>query len=103
MAVVTLSDDAIEDLAKIGVWIAGRAGRTVANSYVDRIEAACWRLSDYPRRGTPRDDLAPSLRTITFERRIVIAYRIDADAVRILRVIHNARDWPPQFMDDRES
>jgi len=61
-------------------------------SYVARLQDACHRLCDFPQRGTPRDNLAPGLRTVTFERRAVIAYFIEPGTVRIARIFHHGRD-----------
>jgi plasmid stabilization system protein ParE len=44
--------------------------------YLDRIEEACMALATFPKRGTRRDDILPGLRTIGFERRVTIAFRV---------------------------
>jgi toxin ParE1/3/4 len=41
---------------------------------VGRIETYCFGLTDFPERGTMRDDLWPGLRTVGFERRATIAF-----------------------------
>jgi len=73
------------------------AGRETAAGYVRRIVARCDRLADFPSRGTRRDDLAPGIRTISFERRLLIVYRSVNDEVTVLRVLHGARDVPTVF------
>lgn len=88
---VILSRPALADLARISDWVAANAGRAVALAYLDRIEAACAGLTDFPRRGTPRDDLGPGVRTISFEGRATIAYRVEADTLLILGVFHAGR------------
>jgi toxin ParE1/3/4 len=88
---VELSQLALADLERIGDWVAANAGTDVALAYLDRIESACARLADFPQRGTPRDDLGPGVRTISFEGRATIAYRIEAHAVLILGVFHAGR------------
>lgn len=88
---VELSRLALADLERIGDWVAANAGADVALAYLDRIEQACAGLADFPHRGTTRDDLGPSLRTISFEGRATIAYRVEADAVLILGIFHAGR------------
>ncbi|HEX8192266.1 MAG TPA: type II toxin-antitoxin system RelE/ParE family toxin [Allosphingosinicella sp.] len=80
------------DLAEIHAWVAARAGPDVALDYVLRIHEACHSLCDFPSRGSPRDDLAPGLRTVSFERRAVIAYLVEPSAVRIVRILHHGRE-----------
>ena len=88
---VELSRPALADLERIGDWVAANAGAQVALAYLDRIEAACAGLAEFPQRGTPRDDLGPAVRTISFEGRATIAYRAEADAVLILGIFHAGR------------
>ena len=94
---VILSEDAITDLSGIGRWIAERSDLDTANAYVARVQAACDRLNVFPNRGTPRFDVVPGLRTITFERRDIICYRVEGSDVVVLRVIHGARDFATAF------
>jgi toxin ParE1/3/4 len=67
-------------------------GSAIAWTYVRRIEAHCHRLSDFPRRGRPRDEFAPGVRSIAFERRATILYRIEGDEVIILSVVYAGRE-----------
>jgi toxin ParE1/3/4 len=80
------------DLENIYDWIADRADPQTAFDYVARVHAACEKLLSFPRRGTPRDDLAPGLRTIVFERRATIVYRQEGARLRIVRIVHRGRD-----------
>jgi toxin ParE1/3/4 len=88
---VELSRLALADLERIGDWVAANAGAEVALAYLVRIETACAGLADVPQRGTPRDDLGQGVRTISFEGRATIAYRIEAQAVLILGIFHAGR------------
>jgi toxin ParE1/3/4 len=49
-------------------------------------------LSEFPSRGTRRDHLARGLRTYGIDRRVTIAFRIDASTVTILRILYAGRD-----------
>ncbi len=60
------------DLLDLYDHIHERSGPTRASASVDRIEKACRSLSEFPERGTRRDDLRPGLRVIGFERRVAI-------------------------------
>lgn len=89
---VRLSDPAIADLKDIADWIGDRVDEDVGEAYVRRIEAHCHRLSDFPRRGRPRDEFGPGVRSIAFERRATILYRIGDDEVIILSVLYAGRE-----------
>jgi toxin ParE1/3/4 len=53
----------------------------------------------------PRDDLAPGLRTVPFERSAVIAYIVEGGAVQITNIFYGGRDYealyPPFIKDDK--
>ena len=92
--------EARDDLYAIYDWIARQADPDTALGYTSRIEAFALRLSHSPNRGTPRFDLASGLRTVTFERRIIVAYRTENGAVQIMRLIDAARDFTRIFGND---
>jgi toxin ParE1/3/4 len=92
---VQLSALAIEDLIALHQWVSVEADIPTADGYLTRIEKRVAALGDFPHRGSPRDDLVVGLRTLTFERRLIIAYNVDGKAVTILRVINAFRDLAP--------
>lgn len=92
---IRLSALAIEDLLALHDWIASQADRRTADAYLDRVEMRLAALGDFPERGTPRDDLALGLRTLSFERRLVIAYQVGEAQVLVLRVISGQRELAP--------
>jgi toxin ParE1/3/4 len=81
------------DLADLYEYLSEHAGSAIGGAYIDRIETLCRTLSELPRRGAPRDDLAPGIRTLNFERRAVIAYRVGDSSVTIVRVFYAGRDY----------
>ncbi|WP_342360017.1 type II toxin-antitoxin system RelE/ParE family toxin [Terrarubrum flagellatum] len=81
------------DMFALYEYIAEQAGLTIAQGYIDRIEAACLALADFPERGTRRDDLLPGLRTIGFERRATIAFRVLKTRVEIVTIAYGGRDF----------
>jgi len=92
--------EAEDDLNHLFDFIADQAGAVRAQSYVGRIEAACGKLTTFPNRGVPRDDLMQGLRTMSFERRALIAYRTEGDTVFILRVFAAGRDYEQELAGD---
>ena len=84
---------AAQDLVDLFWNINEQAGPDIAGAYVARIEAACSMLSVFPRRGTQRNDLAQGMRVVGFERRAVIAFRVEGSQVRIIRVFYGGQDY----------
>jgi toxin ParE1/3/4 len=66
-----------------------------ARNAVQRIRAAVDQLADYPSMGrTGRVPLTREL--IVGGTPWIIVYRVRADVVEIIRVLHGAQSWPPQ-------
>jgi len=51
------------------------------------------RLIDHP--GLGRPGRVPGTRELTAHQNYVLVYDTNADLVRVLRVLHAARQWPP--------
>lgn len=90
---------ALTDLFELYAYIAEQSGRERAAAYIDRIEAACQGLADFPERGTRRDDLRPGLRTLGFQRQASIVFRVDDDGVEIGRILYGGRDLDALAME----
>lgn len=58
---------------------------------------ACRAQDTFPMRGSSRQDLGAGIRTVGFERRATIAFRVLADEVEILRVFHGGQDIGRHF------
>jgi len=71
----------------------GGASHSVARAFLRRIKARCERIGDAPFLGRSRDDLEPGMRTLPFERSVVIAYRIETDRVLVTNVFYSGRDF----------
>lgn len=87
------------DLFALYDYIAEQSGPLRAGAYIARIEKACMGLATLPRRGTRRDDIVPGLRTIGFERRVTIAFRVLTDVVEIVTVAYAGRDFESELRD----
>jgi toxin ParE1/3/4 len=89
---IQLSALAIEDLIALHQWVSVEADIRTADGYLARIEERIAALTDFSHRGSPRDDLVAGLRTLAFERRLLIAYNVDEQRVTVQRVINAFRD-----------
>ncbi|HLF94068.1 MAG TPA: type II toxin-antitoxin system RelE/ParE family toxin [Planctomycetota bacterium] len=85
-----LSARAQADLEEIWVYI-GQDSPAAADRFVERILQTCRTLARTPRIGRPREDLAPGLRSLPYEK-YVIFYRIAKSGVEVARVLSGYRD-----------
>ena len=90
---VIFRDEAENDLTQLALYIAGQSGPVVANRYLDRIYAACAGLAHFPERCRRRDDILPGLRTVGFERRATIVFRVLKTRVEIVSIAYGGRDF----------
>ncbi|HEY1612429.1 MAG TPA: type II toxin-antitoxin system RelE/ParE family toxin [Rhizomicrobium sp.] len=89
---IVFSPEAKADLIEIYDYIALASNAVRAMGFIGRIERTCHSLSNFPQRGTLRDDVRPGLRVVGFERRVSIAFAIGRRRVTILRVLYGGRD-----------
>jgi toxin ParE1/3/4 len=90
---IVFSPEAIDDLNRLYDWIASVAGSTVAFRYIERIEEFCMRLDLASERGVVREDIRPGLRVVGFERRLTVAFSVDAEIVTIYRLFYGGQNW----------
>ncbi len=76
----------------IGLYIADD-NPARAESFVAELEAKARRLAEWPGSYPTRDDISPGLRAAVHGRYLLL-YREIEDEVRIVRVVHGARDLP---------
>ncbi len=89
---VVFSPEAESDLLELYLYIAERTGNAHALAYIERLERYCKGFEEFPERGTSRDDLFPGLRVVGFERRVSIAFHVNADTVIFDRLLYGGRD-----------
>jgi toxin ParE1/3/4 len=65
---VRLSNLAGRDLLEIWVHIAADKGTDTADHWIDRIEARCRQLAEFPESGPPRPDIAHDARMLVIAR-----------------------------------
>ena len=96
---VEILGPAEDDLFDLYQTIAASTGTAVAGDYIQRIEAACLSLETSPLRGTARERAKPGLRTMGFERRATIVFRVRGARVSILRIFCGGQDFERALLD----
>ncbi|CAN7214629.1 type II toxin-antitoxin system RelE/ParE family toxin [Neorhizobium tomejilense] len=79
------------DLAELYDYIAPKAGRAIARRYVNELLGHCAAFETFPARGTKHDEFGPGIRVVGFKRKASIVFRIDADLVTIMRILHRGK------------
>lgn len=92
---IVRSNAALIDLFAIQDFIASENPARAA-TFLKELEAALLSLAKTPRRGAPRDHIAPGLRLIAHGQ-YNIFYRVMDDVVRIERILHAAREVEQAF------
>ncbi len=97
---VAFRPNALDDLGDVfHIVLQASRGPAVAETFVRRILDRCLRIGDAPRGGRPRDDLAPGLRTVPFERSAVIAYVVQSEQVLVTSVFYGGRDYEALYRE----
>lgn len=97
---VSFSAKAVEDLDRLLGFLAERASVEIAHGYLERIENACFSLCTFPERGSVVSGSVEGLRTMGFERRATILFRVGEQRVDVLRVLYGGRSLEGLFITD---
>jgi len=87
---------ALADLERIALRSVADFGEAVAERTMRRLDEAAQSLCIHPERGRPgrrrgtREFVVPGTP-------FVIAYRVTAESIDVLAVLHGARRWPTRF------
>ncbi len=96
---LTVTPEARDQLEAIYDYIAAAASRDIAQRFTDGIIDRLTKLADYPRIGTPRDDLRPGLRTLSHRRRVTIALVVEDATVVIIGFYYGGQDFESLLRD----
>ncbi len=80
---VVFTREAEEQIAALYHYIAAVSSPTTAEHYTSAIITHCEEMHTVPNRGTKRDDVRKGLRITNYKRRVVIAFSVDDNALRV--------------------
>lgn len=92
--------EAMAQLSDLHRYIGEAGSPENATRFVDAIVNYCEGLANFPRRGTARDNIRPGLRTVSFRKRVVIAFAVLNDTVAILGIYYGGRDYENILLDE---
>ena len=86
---------AVEDVQEIRAYIA-RDSQRYARIVVERLVAAVERLNDYPLSGRVVPEVGQSTLREVIEPPYRIVYRVRAELLEVVAVVHSARQFPSE-------
>ena len=98
MTCYKLSDIAEQDISEIYDYTRTHHGYEQAVHYLTGLDPCFNSLIERPEIGRERPEIRDSLRSIIYKHHVVF-YRLHADYIRIVRVLHESRDMP-RFLQD---
>ena len=105
--IIDRARDAQVDVIDEAYYLADDAGMIVANRFLDAVTQAYERLAETPGIGAPRDYgnlryAGMRMSPVPKFPKYLIFYRVEGDTLKILRVLHGARDLQAIFGPDDE-
>ena len=82
---------ASQDMALIADDLADRVGLDSSDRFLQGVTAKISWLTQFPSMGRRRDDLATGIRNLNYEKYLIF-YRVNDEAVDILRVVQGSRN-----------
>jgi len=98
---IIVTPEARDQLDAIYDYIAYAATPSIARQFTDGIIDRLAVLTDYPRTGSPRDDIRPGLRTLAYRRRVTVAFMVEEAAVVVIGFYYGGQDFETILRDDQ--
>jgi len=92
------TQQARRDLREIWHYI-DQSDTNAADRQLRRIAEVVTQISQVPKMGRPRPELARNLRSFAVGRYLIF-YELEPTILRVTRVMHTARDMTPEMFDD---
>jgi toxin ParE1/3/4 len=89
---VVFAPEALADLRSLYDIIADASLPARGLAYVEGLRQYCLGFADFPERGTRRDAIRPGLRTLSYRRRVTVAFHVTEREVVIDRLLYGGRD-----------
>jgi toxin ParE1/3/4 len=96
---VDLTEDAQRDFRDILVYGEQQWGTAQRDRYEARLNRGLQSLARHPYLGRARNEIAAGVRSLVIQRHIIL-YRIEDDAIRVLRIVHASMDLRALTLDE---
>jgi len=98
---IVVTSEARDQLDAIYDYIAYAATPDIARQFTDGIVDRLAMLTDYPRTGSPRDDIRPGLRTLAYRRRVTVAFMVEEVTVVVIGFYYGGQDFETMLRDEQ--
>ncbi|MEI7347744.1 type II toxin-antitoxin system RelE/ParE family toxin [Dickeya chrysanthemi] len=97
---VVYATQAQEQLAGLYDYIARAATPNTALGYTEGLVDYCESLSQFPHRGSQRDDILPGLRVTNYRKRTIVAFVVDevSMVVSVVGIWHGGQDYERELL-----
>ncbi len=100
---IVVTPEARDQLGAIYDYIADAASDDIALRFTDGVIGRLDTLAEYPRIGTPRDDLQPGLRTFAHRHRVTIAFIVEDISVIVIGFYYGGQDFEALLRDEQSA
>jgi toxin ParE1/3/4 len=97
---IVITTEARAQLNHLYDYISPHASPAIARAFTDGIVDRLATLVDFPRTGTPRDDIRVGLRTLAYRRRVTIAFIVEKEAVVVIGFFYGGQDFEALLRED---
>lgn len=97
---IVFTPEARDQLDRLHAYIATAADADIASRFVDGIIDHIATLHEFPKRGTPREDIRAGLRTLAWRRRVTIAFVVEEINVVVIGIFYGGRDFETLLKED---
>jgi len=91
-----LTEPAVKDIEEIADYFAQQSGLDAAERFLSKLDAKFAKLTQFPNLGRNRDEILPSVRSLSLDQYLILYLPIGED-VEILRVVSGYRDLTELF------
>jgi plasmid stabilization system protein ParE len=97
---IVFTREARDQLDQLYTYISAAFDVETASRFVNGIIDHIATLEEFPKRGTPRVDICSDLRTLSWRRRVTIAFVVEQLDVVVIGIFYGGRDFETLLKDE---
>jgi plasmid stabilization system protein ParE len=97
---IVFTREARDQLDQLYTYISAASDVETASRFVNGIIDHIATLEEFPKRGTPRVDICSDLRTLSWRRRVTIAFVVEQLDVVVIGIFYGGRDFETLLKDE---
>ena len=97
---IVFTPEAEAQLVYLYACISAEASPEITARFTDGSATYCESQSNFPARGSSRDDVRPGLRVIGYRKRVAIAFHVDEGRANIIGVFYGGQDYEAALLEE---